>query len=495
MTWSSWLPLLVLASSLVTGLAIFPLPARSSALRNTFSMTGASLKLVLVGIIAWGTVQGTRFETRLPFLPDYDLVLAVEPVSLLFASLSAVLWFFTTIYAIGYLGDSPNPSRFFGFFSLCVTAAIGVALAGNMLTFVVFYELLTLTTYPLVVHRGSREALSAGRAYLIYTLIGGTAVLFGALWLYALAGPVDFEPGGVLTPFAEERRGELQALFLLLIAGLGVKAALVPLHGWLPRAMVAPAPVSALLHAVAVVKAGAFGIMRVVFDIFGVRLSASLGLSGALTALAAITILYGSLLALAQDDLKRRLAYSTVSQLSYILLGIAMLGPFGTMGGLVHLVHQGLMKVTLFFAAGNLSETLGIHRVSEMDGVGRRMPLTMLAFTAAALGMIGLPPMAGFVSKWYLALGALEQETTWLLWVLVASSLLNAGYFLPIIYRAWFRPPTRAHEPSSSGWEASPLLVVPALATALMAFAAGAFANAELSPLTLARKIVEEMYR
>jgi multicomponent Na+:H+ antiporter subunit D len=492
---SFWLPILVLASSLVTGLAIFPLPAGRARLRNTLNMAGASVKLGLVAWIAWRTLEGVQHESRLPFLPDYDLVLTVEPVSLLFAGLSAVLWFFTTIYAVGYLAGSENLSRFFGFFSLCVTAAIGVALAGNLLTFVVFYELLTLTTYPLVVHRGTPEALRAGRTYLVYTLVGGTTLLFGALWLYAVAGPVDFVRGGVLGPLAEGRRLELRALFLVLIAGLGVKAAIVPLHGWLPQAMVAPAPVSALLHAVAVVKAGAFGIMRLVFDIFGVRLSAELGLSGLLSILAALTILYGSLLALFQDDLKRRLAYSTVSQLSYILLGIAMLGPLGTIGGLAHLVHQGLMKITLFFAAGNLAETLGIHKVSEMDGVGRRMPLTLAAFTVAALGMIGFPPVAGFVSKWYLGLGALEQGTPWIMWVLVASSLLNAGYFLPIVYRAWFRAPDRPHPLRRGRLEAGWLLVLPTLSTTLLALAAGVFANGSLSPLTLARTIVAEMYR
>jgi multicomponent Na+:H+ antiporter subunit D len=495
MSLAFWLPLLVLASSLVTGLVIFPLPAGRARLRNALNLAGATVKLVLLAWIAWKTAQGVVFETRLPFLPDYDLALAVEPVSLLFASLSAVLWFFTTIYAIGYLADSENLSRFFGFFSLCVTAAIGVALAGNLLTFVVFYELLTLTTYPLVVHRGTPQALRAGRTYLVYTLLGGTTLLVGALWLYAVAGPADFVRGGVLEALADERPVELRALFLVLILGLGVKAAIVPLHGWLPQAMVAPAPVSALLHAVAVVKAGAFGIMRVVFDIFGVRLSAELGMSGLLTILAASTILYGSLKALLQDDLKRRLAYSTISQLSYILLGIAMLGPLGTIGGLVHLVHQGLMKITLFFAAGNLSETLEIHRVSEMDGVGRRMPLTMTAFTVAALGMIGFPPVAGFVSKWYLGLGALEQGTPWIVWVLVASSLLNAGYFLPIVYRAWFRSPDRTYPPPRGRLEASWLLVVPTLSTALLALAAGVFANGPLSPLTLARTIVGEMYR
>ncbi len=231
-------------------------------------------------------------------------------------------------------------------------------------------------------------------------------------------------------------------IFLLLIIGLGVKAALVPLHGWLPQAMVAPAPVSALLHAVAVVKAGAFGIVRVVYDVYGVNFTDQLGLLTGLGIAAAITIIYGSIKALSQDNLKKRLAYSTVSQVSYIALGTAILGPVGTIGGIVHLVHQGIMKITLFFAAGNYAETLGIHKVSEMNGVGRRMPATTLAFSIAALGMIGVPPVAGFVSKWYLGLGALEAGmAAWVMPVLITSSVLNAAYFLPVLYRAWFREP------------------------------------------------------
>ena len=203
--------------------------------------------------------------------------------------------------------------------------------------------------------------------------------------------------------------------------------------------MVAPAPVSALLHAVAVVKAGAFGIVRVVYDVYGVEFAASLGLLVPLGVAAAVTIIYGSVRALSQDHLKKRLAYSTVSQVSYIALGTAIVGPIATIGGVVHLVHQGLMKITLFFAAGNYAETLGIHKVSEMNGVGKRMPGTTLAFSVGALGMVGIPPVAGFVSKWYLGLGAVEVGVAaWVMPILIASSLLNAAYFLPILYRAWF---------------------------------------------------------
>jgi formate hydrogenlyase subunit 3/multisubunit Na+/H+ antiporter MnhD subunit len=284
-----------------------------------------------------------------------------------------------------------------------VTASTGIALAGNLITFFIFFEFLTLVTYPLVVHRGTEDSLRAGRTYLWYTISGGTVLFLGVVWVNVLVGPVDFGDTGALAALGSEHRGTRQVIFAILIAGLGVKAALVPLHGWLPVAMVAPAPVSALLHAVAVVKAGAFGIVRVVYDVYGVVFADSLGVLLPLAILASITIIYGSLRALVQDDLKKRLAYSTVSQLSYITLGVATLGTLATTGSLVHLIHQGVMKITLFFCAGAIAETLGLHRVSELNGIGRRMPLTMAAFTVAAYGMIGLPPLAGFVSKWYLA--------------------------------------------------------------------------------------------
>ncbi|MEE4145192.1 MAG: proton-conducting transporter membrane subunit, partial [Halieaceae bacterium] len=376
MIWTEWVLVLVVASSLVPGLIIFALPEERVHLRTALNLTGALLKLYLVGLMLWGAYQGHYFELRFTLLPGLDLVLKAGPIALLFVSLSSVLWLITTVYAIGYLEGSPHRSRFFGFFSICVTATVGVALAGNLITFLVFYELLTLSTYPLVVHRGTEEARRAGRSYLAYTITGGALLLLGTVWLHTLTGTLEFRDRGILGDFADRDRLAQIAIFVLLIAGLGVKAALVPLHGWLPQAMIAPAPVSALLHAVAVVKAGAFGIVRVVYDVYGVEYAAGLGVMAPLAWLAGLTIIYGSLRALFQDDLKRRLAFSTVSQVSYIVLGVAIVGPLASIGGLVHLVHQGLMKITLFFCAGNLAESVGIHRISEMDGVGRRMPWT-----------------------------------------------------------------------------------------------------------------------
>lgn len=498
MNLDAWLPGLIVMSSLLPGLWIFLLREGSHRLRTALNLSGAIAKLLLVGVMIWGVFHGHVYETRWSLAPGLDLVLHADALSVLFVTLSTVLWLVTTVYAIGYLETSPHRSRFFGFFSLCVTATVGLALAGNLFTFVIFYEVLTLATYPLVAHRGTPDAIRGAGVYLKYTLVGGAVLLVGVIWLQVLAGPVAFVQGGILDALPVDAHPQLRWIFVLLIIGLGVKAAIVPLHGWLPQAMVAPAPVSALLHAVAVVKAGAFGIVRVVYDVYGVEFAHELGLLTALGIAAAVTIVYGSVKALSQDNLKKRLAYSTVSQVSYIALGAAILGPIATIGGVVHLVHQGIMKITLFFAAGNYAETLGVHKVSEMDGVGKRMPGTSLAFTIGALGMIGVPPVAGFVSKWYLGLGAVEAGAAgWVLPVLVASSLLNAAYFLPIVYRVWFKASEGdwpAEHIAARGLETRGALLWPPVVTAVLALAAGLFAAAPYSPLEWAELIAAREY-
>ena len=500
--WSGLLPLGIVLSSLIPGLVIFTLNDRQNSLRVGLNLLGVALKLLLVGLMLWGVARGMTFRFSLPFVPGGDLVLQGDALSLQFVSLSAVLWLATTVYAIGYFKGSPLQSRFFGYFSLCVSATVGIALAGNLITFLLFYELLTLATFPLVVHNGTPAALRAGRIYMAYALSGGVVLLMGCALLHNLAGSPDFVEGGYLLPLLEDHSASMIAAFALLIAGLGVKAALVPLHGWLPNTMVAPAPVSALLHAVAVVKAGAFGMVRVVYDVYGVEPMRALDLHLPLLALAAITIIYGSLKALQQQELKKRLAYSTVSQVSYIALGIAMLGPIAAIGALAHLVHQGLMKITLFFCAGNFAETLGVQRVREMDGIGRRMPLTMAAFTLCALGMIGVPPTAGFISKWYLGLGALQAGWPVILLVLVISSLLNAAYFLPLIYRGWFARPKAPWPKASStaisrrGWqEAHWMLLLATLFTAALALIAGLFAGTGFSPLAWSELIINREFQ
>lgn len=482
---NTWLPLMVIAGSLLTGLIIFTLEEERVRLRTVLNLAGALIKVALVGWMLWGVYHGQHYEVRWALMPNLELALVADTLSMFFLILSAGLWLLTTIYAIGYLEGSSYRSRFFGFFSLCVTATSGVAMAGNLITFLLFYELLTLVTYPLIVHRGTEVARRVGQSYLFYTLFGGALLLIGTVWLYTLAGNLEFTPLGFLLNIGDEQRPALIAIFVLLITGLGVKTALVPLHGWLPMAMVAPAPVSALLHAVAVVKAGAFGIVRVVYEVFGVNFAADLGVVGPLAFWASITIVYGSLRALFQDDLKRRLAFSTVSQVSYIVLGVAIAGPIATIGGVVHLVHQGFMKITLFFCAGNLAETLGVHKVSEMNGVGRRMPWTMAAFTIGAFGMIGVPPIAGFISKWYLGMGALEAGQNWVILVLAGSSLLNAAYFLPILHASWFKEPPVAwpNEHDFGRKETAWALLLPPVVTAAVALGAGLLASLSFSPL------------
>lgn len=498
MSFDNSLPVLIVMSSFVPGVLIFFLREGSHRMRTALNLLGAFLKLLLVGLMIWGVFHEHVYETQFLIAPGLEFRLHADALSVLFVTLSTVLWMVTTIYAIGYLENSPHRSRFFGFFSLCVSATVGLALAGNLFTFLIFYEALTLVTYPLVAHRGTPEAIRGARIYLTYTLAGGAVLLFAIIWLKSLVGTVAFVQGGILESVDPALYPQLKIIFLLLMIGLGVKAAIVPLHGWLPQAMVAPAPVSALLHAVAVVKAGAFGIIRVVYDVYGVEFAHELGLLIALGIAASITIIYGSLRALSQDNLKKRLAFSTVSQVSYIALGATILGPVATIGGVVHLVHQGVMKITLFFAAGNYAETLGVHKISEMDGIGKRMPGTTLAFTVGALGMIGVPPVAGFITKWYLGVGALNAGIgQWILPVLLLSSLLNAAYFLPILYRAWFKEnhePWPAEEIPAGTLETHGSLLWPPVITAILALAVGLLAAAPYSPLEWVQLIAYREY-
>ena len=490
------LPLLIIGSSLIPGVLILFLRENQLAMRTFLNLFGAVAK---VGLIAWvfaGYLRGEVYAFVFQLAPGLEFALRVDQLGLFFATLSGGLWLITTLYAIGYLEGGKHRRRFFAFFSFCITAATGIALSGNVITFFIFYEFLTLSTYPLVVHSGTENAVNAGRTYLWYTIGGGTILFLGVVGLFVLAGPIYFGQTEIIANLVSTNPTQLTVIFFLMLTGLAVKSAIFPLHGWLPVSMVAPAPVSALLHAVAVVKAGAFGIIRLVYDVYGVESAGQMGLLTPLAVFAAFTIIYGSVKALFQDDFKKRLAFSTVSQLSYIALGVAIVGVLSATGAIVHLVHQGIMKITMFFAAGNVAETYGYKKISQLNGIGRRMPLTMGVFTIAVFGMIGLPPTAGFITKWYLGLGAVEAGSYWVVLVLLGSSALNAAYFLPVVYRAWFcEPDQEAVALRKTGrLETQALLLIPVVITGILSLAAGVFAAAAGSPLSIAREIAERLY-
>jgi multicomponent Na+:H+ antiporter subunit D len=433
-----------------------------------------------------GSLDGTVYVYRVvDFPPGVGISFRADSLGMFFALVSSTLWVLTTIYAIGYMRGKREQVRFFGFFALCVSTTVGISFAENLLTLFLFYEVLTLCTYPLVIHDETPAALRAGRKYLAYTLGGGALILLGMVLVQHLAGSLTFSQAGVFSPGAGG--AALAATFFVLVAGFGIKAAIMPLHGWLPTAMVAPTPVSALLHAVAVVKAGVFGLLRVIYNLFGVDLLAVLGYTAWLAAFAAFTIVAGSLMALAQDNLKRRLAYSTISQLSYIVLAASLLTPFAALAAVAHIANQAFAKITMFFVAGAIQQTTGKTHIHELAGIGRLMPWTMSAFTVAALSFIGVPLLAGFVTKWYLSLGALEAGMPWFVALMVASSLLNAAYWLPILHMAWFRAPG-AGEPRAR--EAELLLLAPTLISAAYVVLLGVTMRVPGMPFSLARATV-----
>jgi multicomponent Na+:H+ antiporter subunit D len=392
-------------------------------------------------------------------IPGLSLALSIEPLGYLFALVASFLWPVTTIYAVGYMRThkEQNQTRFYAAFALSIAAALGIALSANMLTLFIFYEILTLTTYPLVTHAGNDKAREAGRVYL--GLLMGTSVgflLLAMIWTWQVTGTLKFTSGGI---FDENTSGiTLSVLLVLYVLGTG-KAALMPFHRWLPAAMVAPTPVSALLHAVAVVKAGVFTILKVSVYIFGVDTIASLSATDWLAGLAALTILLASLVAMSKDNLKARLAYSTISQLGYIVLGSMMGVAAGIIGGGMHILTHAFGKITLFFCAGAIMVTAHKTKVSELNGIGRRMPWTMGAFAIGAVSMIGAPPFAGFISKWFLLGGAFQAEN-WIAFVtIVISTLLNAAYFMPIVYVAFFKEESPGHSVGEHGEAPIPILI------------------------------------
>ncbi|OXM75328.1 cation:proton antiporter [Amycolatopsis sp. KNN50.9b] len=441
-------------------------------------LCGVALAAVVLSL--WPVVErGVRFELW-SWLPGLSLEFALEPLGLLFAGVAAVLWPVTTVFAIGYLraGRDLHQTRFHVFFAVTIAAAMWIALSANLVTLFAGYEIMTLATWPLVAHQGGTEGRRGGRTYLLVLLTTSIGLLLPAIvWTWLLTGSTEFRAGGLLAGHAGP--GVLTALFALYLFGTG-KAALMPFHRWLPAAMVAPTPVSALLHAVAVVKAGVFTILKVAVYVFGLDTLSETGAARPMMWVAAATLLAAAVVAMRSDNLKRRLAYSTVSQLAYIVLAVTFAREVAITGGALHLVTHAVGKITLFLCAGAIFVTAGKSRVSELDGLGRAMPWTFGAFLLASLSIAGLPPSGGLWSKWFLLMGAVDAEQTVMLVVLLAGSLLSLAYLVPIPARAFFRPPS---QPLEHG-EARLALAGPLTLTALGSVALFFGAEAVIAPWT-----------
>ena len=464
------------------GAACIVAAGRWPTLRESVTLATAAALFALVVALAPDVLAGGRPQLNLgEVLPGVAAAFRVEPLGMLFALVASGLWIVNSLYSIGYMRGNRegHQTRFYACFALALACTMGVAFAGNLFTLFLFYEGLTLVTYPLVTHHGTDEARRAGRLYI--GLLIGTSIAFmlvAIIWTWVIAGTIDFTEGGLLGGRASN--ATIGVLLALYAFGIG-KAALMPVHRWLPAAMVAPTPVSALLHAVAVVKAGVFAVLKIVIYVFGVDAIAGMNSVEWLPFVSGFTIIAASIVALRSDNLKRRLAYSTVSHLSYVVFAAALLAPLSVIGAALHIAAHAFAKITLFFAAGAIFTAAHKTEVSELDGIGRRMPWTMTAFAIGALSLVGVPPALGFVSKWYMLSGAMASHQWGAVAVFVVATLLSASYLLPIVYRAFFLEPAVAghghgHAAHAHG-EAPALMVIAlgasALATVIMFFFPG----------------------
>lgn len=462
-------------------------------LREAVSLAAAVLTFGLAASLIPAALAGDVTRVVLfSVAPGLDFALRPDPLGLLFAAVASFLWILTTVYSIGYMRgrEEHAQTRYYLFFAAAMGGTMGVALSANLLSLLIFYEILTVSTYPLVVHHEGKEDFRAGRKYLVYTLGGGGAILAALAIAYGLAGNVDFVSGGNPALRASTFPFEaVRSLAFLLVLGFGVKATLIPLHGWLPSAMVAPTPVSGLLHAVAVVKAGVFGILRTLYFFVGPELAAATGVQLFVLVMASLTIVIGSVFALLQDNLKRRLAYSTISQLSYISLGAALLTPAGLLGAGFHVAAHGFTKLAMFFVAGAILVQTGKTRISELGGLGRRMPAVFGAFALAAVAMAALPPLSPFVSKFYLSAGASDASLVIPVLILLTSSVLNMAYFFPIVARAFLRrgearPTTRTPTP----------LLLPILIAVVGSLVLGVWLGLPGGPFVLVQTVVLQVF-
>lgn len=453
---------LVIASILVPLFAA-PLIALSGSkpnLREGITIATSIIVFIIVAAIYTRFKSGEEISLNvIELFPGLSIAFKLEALGVLFSLVASFLWIITSLYGIAYMRGNKerNQTRFFMLFPIAISAALGIAFAGNLLTLFIFYEVMTLSTFPLVTHKGTEDAVKSGRIYL-GVLISSSIGLFlpAIIWVWTLTGTTDFTAGGIL--FDKLDGPLLTVLAVMFLLGIG-KAAVMPVHRWLPAAMVAPTPVSALLHAVAVVKAGVFSVLKIMVYTFGVDHLHDAPWVEILLGLACFTVLISSVVAFLQDNLKKRLAYSTISQLSYIVLAAVLLAPISTIGAALHIAAHAFGKITLFFAAGSVYTASKKTEISQLNGIGWRMPWTMGAFCIGGLSMIGVPPAFGFISKWYMLMGAFQAEHATVIAAITVSTLLNAGYFIPIMYRAFFLK----EEPGQKEHGESPRLMVFAL--------------------------------
>lgn len=486
MTDSSMLIVLALIIPAIGSLLIAAAGSKPN-LRETFTLVTATLLFGTVLVMLPSVIDGGRPATAgYDILPGLTVQFEVEPLGMLFALIASTLWIVNSVYSIGYMrgNNEKKQTLFFVCFAIAISSTLGIAFAGNLFTLFLFYEILTLSTFPLVTHKGNEEAQTGGRIYLGILL--ATSVIFllpASVATYFIAGTGDFTVGGILPE--DESPIVIGALGFCFVYGIG-KAAVMPVHRWLPAAMVAPTPVSALLHAVAVVKAGVFSIVKIVVYIFGLDLFRESSATDWVIYVAGFTVVVASLVAIRQDNLKRVLAYSTVSQLSYIVMAAAIATPLAVMGAALHMAAHAVAKITLFFAAGSIYTAAHKTEVSQLDGIGRRMPWTMAAFTIGALSMIGIPPAAGFAGKWYILSSAMQVQDYFVLAVLLMSTLLTAGYYIPIVYKAFLKP--EAPDAHADHGEAPWPIVVALMVTAALTLG---FFSYESLILTLAEQLAE----
>ena len=476
-------PLLAVLVSAVGALFIIFFGKKPN-IRESWSLIAGVLKLVIVLSMIPAVVYDKTIISYSLFtiLPGIEIGFRVDAFGLLFAMGASLLWIATSFYSIGYMRSTNEHSqtRYFACFAVSLSATIGVAFSANLFTMFLFYEILTIITYPLVAHKGTPEAKAGGRKYAIYLLGAAKAFLVAAIILtYNLTGTLEFSKTGIFPAVVQSVNPELlYIIFVLFFFGFA-KSAVMPFHSWLPAAMVAPTPVSALLHAVAVVKTGVFSVLRIIFFVFGADLMMDIGVDVFVITFASFTIITASLLALSRDNLKARLAFSTISQLSYIILGAALLTPSAMVGGIIHITNHAFSKITLFFCAGSIYVSSYKTKVSQLNGIGKKMPWTMAAFAIATLSMIGIPPVSGFITKWYLVIGSLERHSLVVLTVLLVSSFLNAAYFVPILYRAFFKEENSNSKHIDSSDDGSlkenPFLVVPLTLTAIISVVLGLY--------------------